>query len=316
MGLPCGQVVGIAQQFVDRLLDRVADHVFPTARLVVGVGPRELQDVGEEALGEAMPADDSLTELLPRRGQVDAVLGHDQAFGFEPLHHLAHRRAADLQPFGDAGLDDLHVVLAEFEDAFAVLLERRMVLSVGWHDPESRRIGFQRGQGSPHGRGRVEGGSSRVSRAGTYLHRPLVWDPRACLERPDIGYKHVGTVWLSCESAPAVIGRHNRRGSDDTPVPRNRTGLGRGGGHAREHAGQRRADRAGDDIAAERHPGTAGRPEVLDGGARTRPGDGAHGRPHRGRRRDPARRDRPAMARTRRFPRQALPEGLHASRRR
>ena len=47
----------------------------------------------------------------------------------EPAHHLADGRAADLQPVGDAGLDHVDVVLGELEDALAVLLERRMVLS-------------------------------------------------------------------------------------------------------------------------------------------------------------------------------------------
>ena len=38
-----------------------------------------------------------------------------------------------LQPVGDARLDDVDVVLGELEDALAVLLERRVVLSYDGH---------------------------------------------------------------------------------------------------------------------------------------------------------------------------------------
>ena len=47
----------------------------------------------------------------------------------EAAHHLTHRRPADLEAVGDARLDDVDVVLLQLEDALAVLLERRMVLS-------------------------------------------------------------------------------------------------------------------------------------------------------------------------------------------
>ena len=133
IGLPCGHVVGSPSRSLIACLDRLADDVLPAARLVVGLGPRQLQDVGEETLGETVAAHDPFAELLTRRGQRDAVGGGDQPLRLEALHHLAHRRAADLQPLGDAGLDDLDVVFAEFVDALAVFLEGRMVLSLGWH---------------------------------------------------------------------------------------------------------------------------------------------------------------------------------------
>ena len=56
-----------------------------------------------------------------------------EPLGLQPPHHLAHRGAADVQPVGDASLDDVDVVLGELEDALAVLLERRVVLSYDGH---------------------------------------------------------------------------------------------------------------------------------------------------------------------------------------
>ena len=50
--------------FDHRLLDRLADDVLPLAGLVVGLGPGELQHVGEESLGETVTADDLLGRAL------------------------------------------------------------------------------------------------------------------------------------------------------------------------------------------------------------------------------------------------------------
>ena len=56
----------VAEQAVHRRLDVLAHHVLPLAGLVVRLRPRQLEHVGEEALGEAMPAHHPL-------GQLDAL---------------------------------------------------------------------------------------------------------------------------------------------------------------------------------------------------------------------------------------------------
>ena len=122
-----------AEEAVHRLLDGLAHDVLPLAGLVVGLGPRQVQDVGEEALGEAVPAHDLGGEQLPVGGEADALVGLDEALGLEAAHHLADGRTADVEPLGDARLDDVDVILGELEDALAVLLERRMVLSYDGH---------------------------------------------------------------------------------------------------------------------------------------------------------------------------------------
>jgi len=118
----------MAEHVRHRRLDRFAHHVFPLARFVVRLGPRELQDVGEEPLGEAVAAHHPLGQLQPVVGEADAALGGDQALGLEPSHHLADRRTRDLETVGDPRLDDADVVLGQLEDGLAVLLERRMML--------------------------------------------------------------------------------------------------------------------------------------------------------------------------------------------
>jgi hypothetical protein len=74
-----------------------------------------------------------LRQVDCRHGEADGAVGGDQAFGLEPTDHLADGRPADLQAVGDAGLDDLDVVLLQLEDALAVLLEGRVMLSGGRH---------------------------------------------------------------------------------------------------------------------------------------------------------------------------------------
>ena len=78
---------------------------------------------------------------MPVGGEVDgrAVDGSTSP-RLHPLDHLGDGRAGDLEALGDAGLDDVDVVLAELEDRLAVLLERGVALGrlVLGHGGESR----------------------------------------------------------------------------------------------------------------------------------------------------------------------------------
>ncbi len=126
-----------AEHAIHRLLDGIADDVLPLACLVVGIGPRQPEHVGEEPLGEAMTANDELRQRLTSGTEAYGAIGRDQTLGLETTDHLADGRSTDLQSLGDSGLDDSDVVLVEFEDALAVLLEGRMVLSERGHDPQA-----------------------------------------------------------------------------------------------------------------------------------------------------------------------------------
>ena len=68
---------GLAQHAVHGQLDAVGDDVLPLAGLLVGLGPRQPEDVGEEALGQAVAADDRLGEGLAVGGEVDAPVDLD-----------------------------------------------------------------------------------------------------------------------------------------------------------------------------------------------------------------------------------------------
>ena len=100
--------------------------MFPLACFLMGLGPRQPQDVGKEALGQSVPADHDLGEVHALLGERNLTAGFDQALGLEPLHHLAHGRARHLHSFCDSGLDDVEIVFAEFVDRLAVLFERRV----------------------------------------------------------------------------------------------------------------------------------------------------------------------------------------------
>ena len=58
-----------AEHAAHRGLDRLGDDVLPLAGLVMRFGPREPEDVGEEALGEAMPPHDLLGERATLGGE-------------------------------------------------------------------------------------------------------------------------------------------------------------------------------------------------------------------------------------------------------
>ena len=65
-----------------------------------------------------------LGEAQPAVGERDGPAAElDEALALHPLDHLGDGRTRDLEALGDAGLDDVDVVLAELEDGFAVLLE-------------------------------------------------------------------------------------------------------------------------------------------------------------------------------------------------
>ena len=62
--------------------------MLPLAGLVVCFSPREPEDVGEEALGEAMPPHDLLGEGATLGAEADLPVDLDQAFVLEALDHL------------------------------------------------------------------------------------------------------------------------------------------------------------------------------------------------------------------------------------
>ncbi len=122
----CG---GVAEYTVHGLFDGSAHNVFPPSCLVVGIGPRQAEKIGEEAFGDSVTAHGPKRDHLPGRGEADGSVGGEQTLGLHPTDHLADGRPADLEPIGDARLDDRDVVFCQLVNALAVLLEGRVVLS-------------------------------------------------------------------------------------------------------------------------------------------------------------------------------------------
>ena len=117
-----------------RALDVGADHVFPLAGLVVGLGPRQFEHVGEEPFGDAVPAYDTFGELVTLVGKGDPLAADvHETLGLHALDHLGDRRSGDPEALDQAGLDDLNVVLAQLEDALAIFLERRVMFAGRGH---------------------------------------------------------------------------------------------------------------------------------------------------------------------------------------
>ena len=103
--------------------------MLPLARFFVGLGPGHAEDVGEEALGQAVAAHDALGELRAFVGELDrVVVDRDEVGLLHAADHLGDGRTGDVEPIGDAGLDDVDVVLPQLEDRLAVLLERGVPL--------------------------------------------------------------------------------------------------------------------------------------------------------------------------------------------
>jgi hypothetical protein len=142
---------GVVEQAVDRPLHRVGDDVLPLAGLDVGVGPRQPEDVGEQALGQPVAADNLLGQPPAVGREVDGrAVDRHEALDLHALDHLGHRRPGDVQPLGDPCLDDVDVVFLQLPDRLAILLERGVKLgSLVLGHGASLQVGIPAGPGDP-----------------------------------------------------------------------------------------------------------------------------------------------------------------------
>ncbi|MEY3035365.1 MAG: hypothetical protein RLZ86_1987 [Actinomycetota bacterium] len=126
----------VPKQTIHRRFHRVAHDVFPFAGFVVRFGPRESEYVGQETLGQSMTAHDGGGQFGAGDRELHPIVDRlDEAGLGELVDHLRHGRAAHFESLGDASLDHVEIVLVQFEDALAVLLESRMP----FHAPRLQR---------------------------------------------------------------------------------------------------------------------------------------------------------------------------------
>jgi hypothetical protein len=101
---------------------------------VVGISPRQAEDVGEESLCEAVPTDHLFREADSIGGQADSTRGLlYQSFRVEASDHFRDGGAGDLKALSNPGLNHIQGVLLQFKDALAVLFEGGVVLAGTGH---------------------------------------------------------------------------------------------------------------------------------------------------------------------------------------
>jgi hypothetical protein len=126
----------VAEQGEQLALDGLAHDVLPAARLLVDVGVVQPDDVDQQALREPVLAHDRGGQLAPglRQLQVPVALDGQQAVALHPGDRLADRRAALVQPLGDAGAEGDDPLLLQLEDRPEVHL-RGVDEVVHWSPP-------------------------------------------------------------------------------------------------------------------------------------------------------------------------------------
>ena len=111
---------------------------------LVGVRPREPEDVGEEPLGQAVAAHHPLGQFARPGGELDLARSErDQTLDLDALDHLRHRRSGDVEPVCDAGLDDVHVVLVQLEQMHSQYSSKARVVLCGRHAASLLRGGLR-----------------------------------------------------------------------------------------------------------------------------------------------------------------------------
>ena len=134
-GTPSMRVPGLDRMAVRAGL-RVADRgqharleyrrhrVLEPLGLLVDVVPRDLQHVGEEALDQAVAADDRLGLLEPLGREGDRLVGGagDVAVLLQPADHLVHGRRGELHRARHVGAGDRQAGLVQPEDRLQVFV--------------------------------------------------------------------------------------------------------------------------------------------------------------------------------------------------
>src|SRR5438309_622597 len=115
-----GGRTGLAE---DALLDLGRDDVLPRVGLLVGAVPRDLQDVDEQALGEAVAPDQRGRHLPALRAEGDLPVGDGhEPFLREAADLLRDGGGRDAESLGDPSLGDPAALLLHRVDGFEVFL--------------------------------------------------------------------------------------------------------------------------------------------------------------------------------------------------
>jgi hypothetical protein len=118
--------LGVADGLSDVGLEARRHRVLQPLGLLVHVVPRDADDVGQEALDQAVAAGDLLRLATPllREGDRAVAGARDVAVALEPAEHLVHRRGRQLHGAREVGTRHREPGLVEPEQHLEVLLLR------------------------------------------------------------------------------------------------------------------------------------------------------------------------------------------------
>ena len=134
-GIAVGRAGGRVEDLDEALLHVQGDDVLPAAGLVVDLLPLEADDLGQEALGEAVRAHDLTGQLRADPGQFDgAVLVDEEEFvAFHARDGLGDGRAGLVEPLGDPRAQRRHALLEKLVDRAEVHLRGVDQVAQGGH---------------------------------------------------------------------------------------------------------------------------------------------------------------------------------------
>ncbi len=123
-GMPVGARLGVADGGEHALLEHGRHGVLEALGLLVDLVPGHAEDVGEEALDQAVPAHDPLGVLGAAGGERDRAVGaaRDVAVELEAADHLVDGGRRELHGAGDVGAGHGQAGLLQPEEDLQVLL--------------------------------------------------------------------------------------------------------------------------------------------------------------------------------------------------
>ena len=94
--------------------------------LLVGLPPRESEDLDEEPLRQAVSPDDRVGLGLAGLGQMHFLMAaqRDEAVALEAVHHLGYGRSREAEEIGQAGGHDGPALVGQRVDRLQVFLDR------------------------------------------------------------------------------------------------------------------------------------------------------------------------------------------------